>query len=98
MFALVDCNACYASCEQIFRPDLRGLRVVVLSTNDGCVVARNNEAKALGIPAIAPYFKVQHLLQQHQVHGFSSNDELSGDISWRVMSTLAAFRAYLQID
>lgn len=97
MFALVDCNACYASCEQIFRPDLRGQPVVVLSNNDGCVVARNNEAKALGIPAIAPYFKVQHLLQQHQVHVFSSNYELYGDISRRVMNTLARFTPHLEI-
>ena len=97
MFALVDCNACYASCEQIFRPDLRGKPVVVLSNNDGCIVARNKEAKALGIPAIAPYFKVKPLLQRHQVHVFSSNYELYGDISRRVMSTLARFTPRLEV-
>lgn len=96
MFALVDCNACYASCEQIFRPDLRGKPVVVLSNNDGCIVARSQEAKALGIPAFAPYFKVQHLLTQHQVQVFSSNYELYGDISRRVMSTLARFTPHLE--
>ncbi len=57
MFALVDCNSCYAACEQIFRPDLRGQPVIVLSNNDGCIVARNAEAKALGIPDLEPYFK-----------------------------------------
>lgn len=88
MYALVDCNSCYASCEQIFRPDLRGKPVVVLSNNDGCVVARNKEAKALQIPDMEPYFKIKHLLEQHNVHVFSSNYELYGDISRRVMTTL----------
>ena len=62
MFALVDCNSCFASCEQIFRPDLRGKPVVVLSNNDGCIVARSAEAKALNIPDLEPYFKQKPLL------------------------------------
>lgn len=65
MFALVDCNSFYASCEQIFRPDLCGKPVVVLSNNDGCIVARSKEAKALDIPAWEPFFKVKPLLEQH---------------------------------
>ncbi|HEY6130429.1 MAG TPA: UMUC domain-containing protein DNA-repair protein, partial [Halioglobus sp.] len=63
MFALIDCNAFYASCEQVFRPDLRGKPVVVLSNNDGFVVARSKEAKAVGIPYLEPFFKVEHLLR-----------------------------------
>lgn len=97
MFALVDCNSCYASCEQIFRPDLRGVPVVVLSNNDGCIVARNREAKDLGVPAFAPYFKVQQFLSQHHVQVFSSNYELYGDISRRVMSTLARFTPNIEV-
>ena len=88
MLALVDCNSCYASCEQIFRPDLRGKPIVVLSNNDGCIVTRNTEAKALNIPGFEPYFKLKHYLEQNQVHVFSSNYELYGDISWRIMQLL----------
>jgi DNA polymerase V len=88
MYALVDCNSFYASCEQIFRPDLRGKPVVVLSNNDGFVVARSKEAKALGIPDLEPYFKVEAILKKHKVAIFSSNYFLYGDISKRVMDTL----------
>lgn len=88
MFALIDINACYASCEQIFRPELRDKPVVVLSNNDGCIVARSKEAKALGIPDLQPYFKLKYFLKQHNVTVFSSNYELYGDISHRVMNTL----------
>jgi DNA polymerase V len=97
MFALVDCNSCYASCEQIFRPDLRNKPVVVLSNNDGCVVARTKEAKALGIPNIEPYFKVRHLLEKHQVAVFSSNYELYGDVSARVMTLLRELAPEVEI-
>src|SRR5699024_3884623 len=76
------------SCEQIFRPDLRGKPVVVLSNNDGFVVARSKEAKALGIPDLEPFFKIEKLLRKHQVAIFSSNYPLYGDISGRVMTTL----------
>lgn len=88
MYALVDCNTMYASCEQIFRPSLAGKPVVVLSNNDGCIVARNAQAKALGIPDLEPYFKQRALLERHQVNVFSSNYELYGDISRRVMNIL----------
>lgn len=97
MFALVDCNSCYASCEQIFRPDLRNKPVVVLSNNDGCIIARSSEAKALGIPDLRPYFKVKHLLQRHRVAVFSSNFRLYGDISHRVMDTLRHFSPNIEI-
>ena len=85
MYAIVDCDNCYVSCERVFRPDLNGKPVVVLSNNDGCVVARSNEAKALGIKAGMPYFKLKEQFGS-QVIVFSSNYELYGDITDRVMS------------
>lgn len=97
MFALVDVNAFYASCETAFRPDLRGRPVVVLSNNDGCVIARSREAKALGIAMGAPYFALRDLLRQRQVAVFSSNYELYADMSERVMSLLEAMAPALEI-
>jgi DNA polymerase V len=90
MFALVDCNSFYASCEQVFRPDLAGKPVVVLSNNDGCVVARSAEAKALGIGMAGPWHEVPRELAA-KVTVFSSNYTLYGDFSHRVLSTLAPF-------
>ena len=89
-FALIDCNNFYASCERLFRPDLRNTPIVVLSNNDGCVVARSNEAKALGIGMGEPMFKVRGICKQHKVKVFSSNYTLYGDLSNRVMSTIEA--------
>ncbi len=89
-FALVDCNNFYASCERVFQPRLNGRPVVVLSNNDGCVVARSNEAKALGIPMGEPLFKVRQLVASQGVQVFSSNYSLYGDMSRRVMEVLAA--------
>lgn len=97
MFALVDCNSCYASCEAIFRPDLRGKPIVVLSNNDGIIVARNRASKDLGIPDLAAYFKVEALLRKHKVQVFSSNYELYADISSRVMQTLEGFSPEIEI-
>lgn len=97
MLALVDCNAFYASCEQVFRPDLRGRPVVVLSNNDGCIVAANRQAKALKFPPFSPYFKIEGLLRQHKVAVFSSNYELYGDLSERVMATLGEFSPDLEV-
>ncbi|WP_439135400.1 Y-family DNA polymerase [Pseudomaricurvus sp.] len=97
MLALVDCNSCYASCEQIFRPDLRGKPVVVLSNNDGFVVARSKEAKALGIGDLQAFFKVEPLLRRHGVAIFSSNYPLYGDISHRVMTTLRSFSPSVEV-
>lgn len=86
--ALIDCNSFYASCEQLFRPDLRGRPVVVLSNNDGCIIARNGPAKQLQIPMGVPFFQVQKALDQAGVAVFSSNYALYGDLSNRVMSVL----------
>lgn len=88
MFALVDVNSFYASCETVFRPDLRGKPVVVLSNNDGCVIARSAEAKALQIPMGAPYFKLKNDFRRNNVQVFSSNYALYADMSNRVMTTL----------
>ena len=87
-FALVDCNNFYASCEKLFRPDLKHRPLVVLSNNDGCVVARSKEAKALGIKMGVPIFKIRHQLRQHNIAVFSSNYTLYADMSARVMRTL----------
>ncbi|UKK61413.1 Y-family DNA polymerase [Prevotella communis] len=86
MYAIVDCDNCYVSCERVFRPDLNGKPVVVLSNNDGCVVARSNEAKALGIKAGLPYYQLKERFPHGEVTVFSSNYELYGDITDRVMS------------
>ena len=88
LWALVDCNNFYASCEKLFRPDLANRPVVVLSNNDGCIVARSAEAKALGIPMGAPEFKLRSRLQELNVAVFSSNYALYGDISARVTRIL----------
>ena len=89
VFALIDGNSFYASCERVFRPDLRARPVVVLSNNDGCVITRTAEAKVLGIKMGEPYFKIKPLVQRHGVVVFSSNYELYGDLSRRMMDTIA---------
>ena len=88
MYGLCDCNNFFVSCERVFRPDLEGRPVVVLSNNDGCVVARSNEAKAIGIGMGQPYFQARGLLERHGGVVFSSNFTLYGDLSRRVMTTL----------
>ncbi|BAP77518.1 ultraviolet light resistance protein B,interruption-C [Pseudomonas sp. MT-1] len=88
MFALIDCNSFYASCERVYRPWLEGVPVVVLSNNDGCVIARTREAKRLGIPMGAPYFQWRDQMREWGVVCFSSNYELYGQMSARVMVTL----------
>lgn len=88
MKAIVDCNNFYCSCERLFKPHLEGKPVVVLSNNDGCIVSRSNEAKKLGIEMAGPYFMAKPLLEKHNVVVFSSNYNLYGDLSWRVMETL----------
>lgn len=88
VFALVDCNNFFVSCERVFRPDLEGKPVVVLSSNDGCAVARSNEVKTLGVPMGAPAFKYKELFQKHKVVKFSANFELYGDISKRIIRIL----------
>lgn len=97
LFALVDCNNFYASCERVFDPKLEGKPVVVLSNNDGIVVARSNEAKALGIKMGVPEFQIRHLIRRHDVQVFSSNYVLYGDMSQRVMETLGQFTPSLEV-
>lgn len=97
VFALVDCNNFYASCERVFKPDLNGRPVVVLSNNDGCIIARSNEAKALGIKMGDPLHQVQGLIAKNKVQVFSSNFSLYGDLSKRVMETLAGFTPDMEI-
>ncbi|MBO4451128.1 MAG: Y-family DNA polymerase [Bacteroidaceae bacterium] len=89
MFALCDCDSFFASCERVFRPELYGKPVVVLSNNDGCIVAMTKEAKALGMKRGTPFYQVSDLIRQHNVSVFSSNYTLYGDISARVMQLLA---------
>lgn len=89
MFALIDGNSFYCSCERVFRPELKNVPVVVLSNNDGCVVARSTEAKALGIKMGEPYFRVKHLVSQGRLKAYSSNYELYADLSRRMMETIA---------
>lgn len=97
LFALVDCNNFYASCERVFNPSLKGKPIVVLSNNDGCVIARSNEAKALDIPMGAPYFKYADLFKNNRVVVLSSNYTLYGQMSHRVMQTLEQFSPDLEI-
>jgi DNA polymerase V len=97
MFALVDVNSFYASCETVFRPDLRGKPVLVLSNNDGCVIARSAEVKILKIPMGAPYFKLKDEIRKHKIHVFSSNYALYADMSNRVMTTLEDMAPSIEI-
>lgn len=89
MYGIVDCDNCYVSCERVFRPDLEGKAVVVLSNNDGCVVARSNEAKAMGIKEGTPYFQLSQLFPNQKIAVFSSNYELYGDLTARVVSIIS---------
>jgi DNA polymerase V len=88
MIAILDCNSFYCSCERVFKPALANKPVVVLSNNDGCIIARSDEAKAIGVGMAGPYFKAKPLIEQYGVAVFSSNYNLYGDMSWRVMETL----------
>mgnify|MGYP006286219299 CR=1 FL=1 len=97
LLALVDCNNFYVSCERVFQPHLQDKPVVVLSNNDGCVVARSNEVKALGLPMGAPAFQWKGFLARHRVHIFSSNYALYADMSDRVMQILASFAPEIEI-
>jgi DNA polymerase V len=97
MKAIVDCNSFYASCEKVFRPELENRPIVVLSNNDGCIIARNDEAKRLGIPMGAPFFKAKDLIEQQNVSAFSSNYALYGDMSRRVMLTLAYINPLIEV-
>lgn len=97
MFALADCNNFYASCERVFRPDLQGRPIIVLSSNDGCAIARSNEAKALGIKMGAPYFKIRDIVERHNIAVFSGNMALYGDMSQRVRWVLEEFAPSIEV-
>jgi DNA polymerase V len=97
MYALVDCNNFYASCERVFQPQYNGRPVVILSNNDGCVISRSNEAKDVGVPMGAPEFKIRELLKEKNVKVFSSNYPLYGDLSNRVMKILEGFTPNVEI-
>ena len=95
--ALVDCNSFYVSCERLFNPKIRKKPVVVLSNNDGCIVSRSTEAKALGIKMGEPYFKAKDIIIKNDVQVFSSNYSLYGDLSRRVMRVLKGFSDKIEI-
>ena len=95
--ALVDCNSFYVSCERLFNPRIRKKPVVVLSNNDGCIISRSNEAKALGIKMGEPYFKAKDIIVKNKVEVFSSNYSLYGDLSRRVMRTLKRFNTEIEV-
>jgi DNA polymerase V len=97
MFALVDANNFYVSCERLFRPELNEKPVIVLSNNDGCAISRSNEAKALGIKMGVPYFQIKDLVQKHQISIFSSNYTLYADMSARIMNNLARFTPDVEV-
>lgn len=97
MFAHVDINNCYVSCERLFRPELEGRVVVILSNNDGCVIARSNEAKAIGIKMADAEFMVRQRLAEHEAVVFSSNYPLYADMNARLMNNLARYTYLLMV-
>src|SRR6266446_7281236 len=97
LFALIDCNNFYVSCERLFQPTLHAKPVVVLSNNDGCVIARSDEAKALGIPMGLPAFQHADRIKEHPIEVYSSNYTLYGNLSARVMTTLAQWTPEVEI-
>jgi DNA polymerase V len=97
MYGLIDCNNFFASCERVFNPSLRNQPIVVLSNNDGCIIARSDEAKAVGIPMGAPVFQMRDIIKANNVHVFSSNYILYGDMSNRVMSIVAGIVPEIEI-
>mgnify|MGYP001228388513 CR=1 FL=1 len=97
VYALVDCNNFYVSCERVFNPKLEGRPVIVLSNNDGCAIARSNETKALGIKMGEPAFQIRNLIKSHGIQVYSSNYTLYGDMSQRVMQTLSQFTPDIEI-
>lgn len=97
MIALVDCNNFYASCERVFQPHLVGEPIVILSNNDGCVIARSDEAKAINVPMGVPAYQIEDRVQCGEIHAFSSNYALYGDMSARVMNTLATYTPEIDV-
>lgn len=97
LFALIDCNNFYVSCERAFNPKLLNIPVVILSNNDGCIISRSNEAKKLGIKMGEPYFKALPIIKEHKIAVFSSNYALYGDMSMRVMEAVSQFSPEVEI-
>ena len=97
IFALIDCNAFYVSCERVFNPKLNNKPVVALSNNDGCIIARSKEAKALGIKMGVPLFKVKDIVEKENVIVFSSNYTLYADMSRRVMNIISEFAPSIEV-
>jgi DNA polymerase V len=97
MIALVDCNNFYVSCERVFQPPLEGKPVGILSNNDGCIIARSEEIKKLGVAMGTPYFKIPDLIKQHNIQILSSNYALYGDMSRRVMQVLGRFTPTMEV-
>lgn len=97
MYGLVDCNNFYASCERLFRPELQNKPVIILSNNDGCAIARSQEAKDLGIPMGAPFYQIEKLIKENDVRVFSSNYTLYADMSARVMNNIARFTPDVEV-
>jgi len=97
IFALADVNNCFVSIERVFQPHLNNKPVLVLSSNDGCVIARSNEVKNLGIEMSAPHFKIKHLIQAHNIHIFSSNFALYSDMSRRIMALLKTMNPHMEV-
>jgi DNA polymerase V len=97
MVSIVDCNSFYCSAERVFRPDLLRRPVVVLSNNDGCIISRSDEAKAFGVGMAGPYFQAKHLIEKHGIEVFSSNYNLYGDMSMRVMDTLRTLSPSVEV-
>jgi DNA polymerase V len=98
MKAIVDCNSFYCSCERVFKPELDNKPVVVLSNNDGCIISRTDEAKALGVGMAGPYFKAKEIIEKNKVAVFSSNYNLYGNMSWRVMETLKELVGHTNVE
>ena len=98
MIAIVDCNSFYCSCERLFRPDLDDKPVVVLSNNDGCIISRTDEAKKIGVGMAAPYYQNKEIIEKNNVAVFSSNYNLYGDLSMRVMDTLRSLVRKEQVE
>src|SRR5450755_505416 len=97
MYAIVDCNSFYCSCERVFRPDAWHKPVVVLSNNDGCIISRSDEARKLGVGMAGPYFQARPIIEKHGVGVFSSNYHLYGDMSRRVMDTLRTLSPEVEV-
>ena len=97
MYAIIDCNNFYASCERVFNPKINNKPIIVLSNNDGCVIARSNESKSIGIKMGEPAFKIKNIITKHNIKVFSTNFALYGDMSQRVINTISTFDIKMEV-